>query len=43
MPKARAKKIGYLMLKNVEEYARINRCHNLLLNTTPYLTKALDL
>lgn len=43
MPKKRGHKIGYLLLRTIEEYAKDNNCQNLLLNTTPYLTKAIRL
>ena len=43
LPKGRGKKIGYFLLKNIEEYARKNNCQNLLLSTTPYLSMAIRL
>lgn len=43
VPKGRDHKIGYLLLKTIEDYAIENKCQNLLLNTTPYLTKAIRL
>ena len=43
LPKERGKKIAYLLLKAIEEYAVENNCDELLLNTTPYLNKAIRL
>ena len=43
LPNARGMKVGYFLLKTIEEYARINNCNELLLNTTPYLNKAIKL
>lgn len=43
IPKGRGQKIGFLLLRNIEDYALKNNCHNLLLNTVPYLTKTISL
>jgi ribosomal protein S18 acetylase RimI-like enzyme len=43
IPSARNRKIGYQLLKTIEKYAMEHDCHALLLSTTPYLTRAIQL
>lgn len=43
LPKGRGQKIGYQLLETIESYAKKNNCQELLLNTTPYLKKAISL
>ncbi len=43
VPEARGKRIGYSILKTIEEFAKNNKCELLLLSTTPYLSRAISL
>ena len=43
LPKNRGNRVGYSLLKTVEQYSEAKNCSELLLNTTPYLTKAIKL
>lgn len=43
LPSGRGKKIGFKLLQTVEQYAKDHHCEELLLNTTPYLKKAIRL
>ncbi len=43
LPQRRGKKIAYSLLKVVEKFAYENNCMDLLLNTTPYLNRAIRL
>lgn len=43
LPEARGQKVGWLLLKKVEAFARDNHYKSLLLSTTPYLKSAINL
>ena len=43
LPNSRGKRVGFSLLKTIEEYSKANNCAELLLSTTPYLTKAIKL
>ena len=42
-PTARGRKIGELLLKQVESYAAAHECRSLVLSTTPFLARAIRL